>query len=123
MRTGRPWTYEEEERLMEHYAAGWTNAQIGEALGRSRGAIGERLLRLRTLGKLMHMPPAVDLGRPPVPGDPNDVRTMPVQVACRVHADAVMAEGGFCALSEKYLGNGKWAVCLPLIWPKKEQMR
>jgi hypothetical protein len=121
MRTGRPWTYEEEERLAGLYVAGWTNAQIGEALSRSRGAVGERLTRLRSLGKLTDAQPAVDLGCPPALGGMRDLRTMPVGVACRLHAEAVMAEGGFCALSEKPLGNGKWAVCLPLIWPKKEQ--
>lgn len=123
MRTGRPWTYEEEEELVRLYAAGWTNAQIGEAHGRTRVAIGERLARLRNLGKLTHIPLEVGRNRPPPPADPRDVRAMPVEVACRVHADAVMAEGGFCALSEKSLGRGNWAVCLPLIWPKKEQMR
>jgi predicted transcriptional regulator len=39
--------------------------------------------------------------------------------ACEVHAEAVMAQGGFCALSERPLGSGKWAVCLPLIWPAR----
>jgi predicted transcriptional regulator len=39
--------------------------------------------------------------------------------ACEVHAEAVMAQGGFCALSERSLGSGKWAVCLPLIWPAR----
>jgi transposase len=38
--------------------------------------------------------------------------------ATQAHAEAVMAQGGFCAFSERALGPGKWAVCLPLIWPR-----
>ena len=35
------------------------------------------------------------------------------------HVREVMKAGGFCAFSEKALGGGGFAVCLPLIWPDK----
>jgi hypothetical protein len=37
--------------------------------------------------------------------------------ACAKHARACLKAGGFWALSERRVGAGKWAVCLPLIPP------
>ena len=34
------------------------------------------------------------------------------------HVAAVMAQGGFCAFSERRQGRDGWVVCLPLIWPE-----
>jgi hypothetical protein len=34
------------------------------------------------------------------------------------HVAAVMAQGGFCALSERRVGRSGVCVALPLIWPK-----
>ena len=34
------------------------------------------------------------------------------------HVAAVMAQGGFCAFSERRIGREGVAVCLPLTWPK-----
>jgi hypothetical protein len=33
------------------------------------------------------------------------------------HVAAVLAEGGFCAFSERRVGRDGVAICLPLIWP------
>lgn len=35
------------------------------------------------------------------------------------HVAAVMAEGGFCAFSERRLAGEGVSVCLPLIWPER----
>ncbi|KQW66396.1 hypothetical protein ASE17_06025 [Phenylobacterium sp. Root77] len=34
------------------------------------------------------------------------------------HVAAVLAEGGFCAFSERRIGKDGVAVCLPLTWPR-----
>lgn len=34
------------------------------------------------------------------------------------HVAAVIAQGGFCAFSERRLAGDGMAVCLPLIWPE-----
>jgi hypothetical protein len=34
------------------------------------------------------------------------------------HVAAVMAQGGFCAFSERRIGKDGMVVCLPLIWPE-----
>ena len=36
----------------------------------------------------------------------------------KAHVAAVMAQGGFCAFSERRVGPDGVAVCLPLIWPR-----
>lgn len=35
------------------------------------------------------------------------------------HVAAVMAQGGFCAFSERRLAGEGMSVCLPLIWPER----
>ncbi len=34
------------------------------------------------------------------------------------HVAAVLAQGGFCAFSERRIGKDGAAVCLPLRWPR-----
>ena len=34
------------------------------------------------------------------------------------HVADVMAQGGFCAFSERRIGKDGMAVCLPLTWPR-----
>jgi hypothetical protein len=34
------------------------------------------------------------------------------------HVAAIMAQGGFCAFSERRIGRDGVAVCLPLTWPQ-----
>ena len=35
------------------------------------------------------------------------------------HVSAVMAQGGFCAFSERRLAGEGVCVCLPLLWPER----
>jgi hypothetical protein len=37
------------------------------------------------------------------------------------HVAAVMAEGGFCAFSERRLAGEGVGVCLPLVWPRSSK--
>lgn len=121
-RVGKLWTQEDEETLVTLYASGWKNAEIAERLDRTAGAIGDRLARLRNMGLLSAAKPNPALVRPaslPVEA----TKYLPENEACAYHAAVVMSQGGFCWLSEKKIGRNSWAVCLPLVWPKKEQAR
>ncbi|MSQ01384.1 MAG: hypothetical protein EXR71_05750 [Myxococcales bacterium] len=48
-RHGKAWTAEEEDRVRSFWEAGGDPAEIGRALGRSRGAVSARLVRLGLL--------------------------------------------------------------------------
>ncbi|MFN7143470.1 MAG: hypothetical protein ACK4YP_06835 [Myxococcota bacterium] len=48
-RRGKAWTEEEETRLREGFAAGEDPAALGRAIGRTRGAVAARLVRLGLL--------------------------------------------------------------------------
>ena len=57
MTDSRPWTPEDDARLLELKALGWTREQIAEDLGRSLGGIADRQTRLRKAGKLAQFVP------------------------------------------------------------------
>lgn len=119
-RHGTGWTAQQELQVAVMYASGLTNREIGDRIGRTAGAISERLGVLRKLGALEGVKPDPNLIRKPE----NDLvhhGYLPVPEACVLHAETVMAQGGFAWLSEKSLGSGRYAVCLPLMWPKKEE--
>jgi len=116
------WTEEHDMAMAAMRWNGATNAQIGARFGVSAKAVSERMRRLG------HRPSSQTLDRRTVkPVEASTVETEAMLrssrqkqiAACERHAEAVMAEGGFCAFSEKPLGAGKWAVCLPLIWPAR----
>lgn len=44
-------------------------------------------------------------------------RQLPKFARHDAHVAAVLAEGGFCAFSERRIGRDGAAVCLPLVWP------
>lgn len=48
-RRGKVWTEDEETRLREGFAAGEDPAALGRAIGRTRGAVAARLVRLGLL--------------------------------------------------------------------------
>lgn len=121
-RMGRPWTQEEEELLVSLYTSGLKKADIAKRMNRSYGAVGDRLSRIRSMGLLSPKAPSADAPQP-TPLVAEEIKYLPVEEACAYHAAVVMSQGGFCALSERRLGRNTWAVCLPLVWPKKEQTR
>lgn len=44
-------------------------------------------------------------------------RQLPKFARHDAHVAAVLAQGGFCAFSERRIGRDGVAVCLPLVWP------
>jgi hypothetical protein len=98
---------------------GKTNLEIGEALGVSAKAVGERLRRLG------HRFSAGTVDRRVAKVEPSSIETE-AQIrsarqeqieACERHAAAVMAEGGFCAFSDSGDKRSPFGIARPLVWP------
>lgn len=107
---GTAFSAEEDAFLLRARERGMTLREIGFALDRSWSGIENRLLQLGA--------------RQPV------ARSYAVEVkpnaaaqaqACERHAAACLAAGGFWSFSERRIGRGKWAVCLPLVPPVQMQ--
>jgi hypothetical protein len=107
------WFYapEEDQAIADAVRAGaWRDRDfrdLASRLGRSDAAVRERALRL---GLVQRAPP-----RDSAPFVELDRAAQ--AKACAKHARACLKAGGFWALSERRVGAGKWAVCLPLIPP------
>jgi transposase len=122
MRKRMIWTEEHDSAALAMRWKGMSNAEIAERFGISAKAMANRFQRIG------QRPSTTTLDRrrvAKVEASSVDTEAMILtelakqKEACEVHAEAVMAQGGFCALSERSLGSGKWAVCLPLIWPAR----
>ena len=116
------WTEEHDSAALAMRWKGMSNAEIGERFGISAKAMANRFKRIG------QRPSTTTLERrrvAKVEASSVDTEAMILtelakqKDACERHAEAVMAQGGFCAFSERALGPGKWAVCLPLIWPAR----
>lgn len=107
---GEPWKAMEDAKLLNlRDLAKFDFPEIAVILGRSAEVVHGRYHTLKSRErKLADIPPA----KP-------DVLRYEQEAACIRHAEAVMAQGGFAWLSEKSLGNGRYAVCLPLNYPRR----
>ncbi|NBV78987.1 MAG: hypothetical protein EBR62_03890 [Verrucomicrobia bacterium] len=114
------WTDEHDATALALRWKGMTNAAIGERLGISSKAVGERLRRLGH----RHTPGTVERRRV-AKVEPSSVETE-AQIrtarqeqieACERHAAAVMAEGGFCAFSDSGDKRSPFGIARPLVWP------
>jgi len=110
----KEWTEEEDERVREMRARGWSLRNIGGVLGRSGWNVRDRLAVLDRAGAAERE------------GSDDPSRSAAAEAslqarACERHAAACLAAGGFWAFSERRLGRDQVAVCLPLVPPM--QMR
>ena len=93
----KPWLpHEINELLHLREAKGLTWEAIAKRIGRTRGACKDKY---RDKGNTL----------------PKDAPRM--ESNDETYVGMCLAEGGFCWLSERPLGQGNYAVCLPLNWP------
>ncbi len=113
------WTDDHDMTALAMRWKGKTNLEIGEALGVSAKAVGERLRRLG------HRFSAGTVDRRVAKVEPSSIETE-AQIrsarqeqieACERHAAAVMAEGGFCAFSDSGDKRSPFGIARPLVWP------
>lgn len=120
MKTRTIWTDELDAKALALRWKGMTNAEIGERLGTSAGAVASRFQRLghhrsadtfdrRKVAKIK--PSTVE-----TEAEIRTARETQVQ-ACERHAAAVMAEGGFCAFSDSGDKRSPFGIARPLVWP------
>lgn len=116
------WTAEHDMTAASMRWNGATNAEIGQRFGVSARIVSNRF---SYLGKRRSVDVVERRKVLKVKESSADTEAMiktereqQIEAAAR-HAEVLMAHGGFCAFSEKPLGSGKWAVCLPLIWPAR----
>ena len=102
------YTPEEDARIMASRLANIPWALVAEEMGRTVLALQGRYKQMRARAAL---------GQPRAPLRDADAEQFPER--CQRHADALLAAAprGFPALSEKRVGRGGLAACLPLIWP------
>jgi L,D-peptidoglycan transpeptidase YkuD (ErfK/YbiS/YcfS/YnhG family) len=114
------WTDDHDMTALAMRWKGKTNLEIGEALGVSAKAVGERLRRLghrqsertverRQLAKVE--PSSIE-----TEAQIRSARQEQIE-ACERHAAAVMAEGGFCAFSDSGDKRSPFGIARPLVWP------
>ena len=106
VRRGTTFAPEEDAFLLRAREKGMAHREIAFALNRSPSGVA---LRLSQLG--VRTDPPREFARAVEPD-----RSVQA-AACAKHARACLKAGGFWALSERRVGAGKWAVCLPLIPP------
>ena len=105
-RSRRGWDPEEDDFLLKARDRGQTVREIGLAQGRSWSGVEGRLLQLGARERAgRDYAQSVELDR--------EAQTR----ACAKHARACLKAGGFWAFTERRIGAGKWAVCLPLVPP------
>jgi hypothetical protein len=100
------WDSDDDDFLIKALNRGQSLREIALALGRSGSGVGDRVVQLglRERGVREYAPDA----------EPDrSVQT----AACAKHARACLKAGGFWAFSERRVGAGKWAVCLPMLPP------
>ena len=107
----KEWTEEEDERVREMRARGWSLRNIGGVLGRSGWNVRDRLAVLDRAAAAER-----EGSDDPAPAQTATEASLQAR-ACERHAAACLAAGGFWALSERRLGRDQVAVCLPLVPP------
>ena len=100
---------EGDAQLLALKAQGLTETAIAAQTGRSRMSVRRRLVWLNGREAMRAA------SRPPVRA--TDHVPAGQAKACERHARACLAAGGFWALSERRVGQGKLVACLPLIPP------
>jgi hypothetical protein len=116
------WSNETDAIAAAMRANGASNAKIGERFGVSAKSVASRFCYVGMLRSIdmAERRRVMDIKESSAHTEALILTELAAQrKACERHAEAVMAQGGFCALSERSLGSGKWAVCLPLIWPAR----
>ncbi|MFN8996017.1 MAG: hypothetical protein ACK5X3_20450 [Pseudomonadota bacterium] len=106
--TASTYTLEEDARILAYRRDGVPWAVAAQEMGRTSQALQGRYKQMRARAAL---------GHPRAPLRDADTEQFPER--CQRHADALLAAAprGFPALSEKRVGRGGLAACLPLIWP------
>ncbi len=99
-------TDDEDAFLLRAREKGMTQREIAFALNRSPSGVELRLSQL-----VPRTDPRREFARA------FELDRSVQAAACAKHARACLKAGGFWALSERRVGAGKWAVCLPLIPP------
>lgn len=102
------YTPEEDARIMSSRLAGIPWAQVALDMGRTSEALQGRYKQIRARAAL---------GRPNAPLRDPDTDQFPERTRRHLEALLTASPRGFPALSERPLGQGRWAVCFPLIWP------
>jgi len=113
------WTEGHDATALAMRWRGKTNAQIGEALGVSAKAVGERLRRLGhrfSTGTVDRRVAKVEPSSIETEAQIRSARQEQIE-ACERHAAAVMAEGGFCAFSDSGDKRSPFGIARPLVWP------
>jgi len=120
MRTRTIWTDELDARVLALRGKGMSNAEIGDRLGTSAGAVANRFQRLgyRRSADTFDRRKAATI-KPSTVETEAEIRTArETQIeACERHAAAVMAEGGFCAFSDSGDKRSPFGIARPLVWP------
>lgn len=100
------WDSDDDDFLIKALNRGQSLREIALALGRSWSGVGDRVVQLGLRERVVReYAPDVEPDRS-------------VQAAaCAKHARACLKAGGFVAFTERRIGAGKWAVCLPLVPP------
>jgi len=122
----KSWTRSEDERVKNDWRDGIIAPVTAKALCRSARAIRHRRSRLG-LSSEDHTPDVerdrlinLRAARASTALQAQRLRAIPETANCDdIYVAAVMAFGGFCALSERRMPRGVALVCLPLIWPGK----
>jgi len=126
----KPWTRSEDDRVKIDWRAGVIAPVTAKALSRSARAVRNRRSRLG-LSAEDHTPDVererlINLrsARTATALEAQRLRAIP-ETANRddAYVAACMAQGGFCAFSEKRLTRGNVAVCLPVIWPAQTAVK
>jgi hypothetical protein len=105
----RPWSDSEISLLLKLRDQKTPQRQIAKIFGRSPASVRNRVAILA--GRVIQPPPPRDYAQS------IDVDRGAQTRACAKHARACLKAGGFWAFSERRVGAGKWAVCLPLLPP------
>lgn len=107
---GAPFSAKEDGFLMRAHRRGFDVRDIAFALDRPWPVVENRLQEL-----------VADKDPPAAVVVEVEARPDPQAQACERHAAACLAAGGFWSFSERRIGRGKWAVCLPLVPPVQLQ--
>jgi hypothetical protein len=116
------WTEEHDSAALAMRWKGISNAEIAERFGISAKAMANRFQRIG------QRPSTTTLDRrrvAKVEASSVDTEAMILtelakqKDACEVHAEAVMAQGGFCAFSDSGDKRSPFGIARPLVWPDR----
>ena len=116
------WTEEHDLTLLAMRWAGSTNVAIALKFGISAKAVSERLRRIGLRAQTAKIERRTVVAvKPSTTETERDIRLDRARQieACRRHADAVMALGGFCAFSDSGDKRSPFGIARPLVWPTR----